>query len=236
MNHATKAPQPAPIDLVVADLHTFALEDDADRRTLRIALAVAVSLHIALLAVQLPQLLPELSATADRPKVYVVQQVRFKKPPPPPENPIPETKPTLVPVPDPTPDDPEPIRLPVEAQPTIDVPDSDLLVGIPEGPPPVESDAPLPVGGDVIEPLKLYAPPPLYTEPARKARIEGYVIVQAIIDKAGAVTNVRVVKGLPMGLDESAVEAVKRWRFEPATRNGKPVAVYYNLTINFRLQ
>jgi len=50
------------------------------------------------------------------------------------------------------------------------------------------------------------------------------------------VTNVRVLKGLPMGLDQAAVDAVKNWRFRPATLNGRPVSVYYSLTVNFRLQ
>jgi len=62
------------------------------------------------------------------------------------------------------------------------------------------------------------------------------VIVEAIIDKNGDVTNVRVLKGLPMGLEESATSAVKSWKFKPATLNGRPVSVYYNLTVNFRLQ
>jgi protein TonB len=60
--------------------------------------------------------------------------------------------------------------------------------------------------------------------------------VQAIIDKQGTVTNVKVLKGLPMGLDNAAVETIKTWKFEPATLNGKPVDVYYNLTVNFTLQ
>jgi protein TonB len=88
----------------------------------------------------------------------------------------------------------------------------------------------------VVPPDKIVAPQPVYTEMARKARIQGVVIVQAIIDKEGNVTNVKILKGLPMGLDQSAVDAVKRWRFKPATLSGKPVSVYYNLTVNFRIQ
>jgi protein TonB len=45
-----------------------------------------------------------------------------------------------------------------------------------------------------------------------------------------------VLKTMPMGLDQAAVNAVKTWKFKPATLNGRPVAVYYNLTVNFRLQ
>ena len=73
-------------------------------------------------------------------------------------------------------------------------------------------------------------------EIARKARIQGVVIVEAIIDKEGNVTNVKILKGLPMGLDSAASDAVSKWKFRPATLNGKPVAVIYNLTVNFRLQ
>jgi periplasmic protein TonB len=85
-------------------------------------------------------------------------------------------------------------------------------------------------------PNKISAPQPQYTEIARKARIQGVVIVQAIINKQGNVTDVKVLKGLPMGLDQAAVDAIRKWKFEPATLNGKPVDVYYNLTVNFTLQ
>ena len=85
-------------------------------------------------------------------------------------------------------------------------------------------------------PEKISAPQPQYSEIARKARIQGVVIVQAIIDKQGNVTNVKVLKGLPMGLEEAAVDAIKQWKFKPAMLNGRPVTVYYNLTVNFKLQ
>ncbi len=92
------------------------------------------------------------------------------------------------------------------------------------------------VGGEITKPVRLGGAQPAYTELARKARIQGVVIVEAIIDKEGRVTNVRILKGLPMGLDQSAVDVVKTWRFTPATLNGRPVSVYYSLTVNFRLQ
>lgn len=102
--------------------------------------------------------------------------------------------------------------------------------------PSAEDLSPVRSGGEVTRPEKISGPNPQYTEIARKARIQGVVIVEAIIDKTGRVRHVRVLKPLPMGLDQSAVEAVSQWKFKPATLHGRPVDVYYNLTINFRLQ
>ncbi len=77
---------------------------------------------------------------------------------------------------------------------------------------------------------------PAYTEPARRARLEGTVILEAIIDTEGRVTAVRVLRSLPLGLEQSAVEAVRQWRFRPARLNGQPRNVYFTLTVNFELQ
>jgi protein TonB len=99
-----------------------------------------------------------------------------------------------------------------------------------------EGAEPKHVGGDITPPRRIEGVPPSYTEEARKERIQGVVIVRVVIDKSGDITDVEVLKGLPMGLSGAAVDAIRTWRFEPA-RNaaGEPVEVYYNLTINFRL-
>jgi protein TonB len=94
---------------------------------------------------------------------------------------------------------------------------------------------PVRVGGDVLAPKKISGTDPVYTEPARKARVQGIVILEAIIDANGNVTDLRVLKGLPLGLEDAAVNAVKRWKFQPGTLNGRPVPVYYNLTVNFQI-
>jgi TonB family protein len=96
--------------------------------------------------------------------------------------------------------------------------------------------APYRVGDNVTRPEKISGLSPAYTEAARKARVQGVVIIEAIIDEAGNVTDARVLKGLPMGLDQSAYEAVKTWKFKPATLDGQPVKVYYTLTVNFQVQ
>ena len=163
--------------------------------------------------------------------------MRFKPPTPQQQQQVIQPRAKKVPIPDPTPDEPEPIRTVDEIeQQVVDVP-ADVLFDIPTGPPPAsEPDGPIQVGGDVKAPEKISSVQPSYTEIARKARIQGVVIVQAIIDKQGNVTNVKVLKGLPMGLDEAAVDAIKQWKFKPATLNGRPVTVYFNLTVNFKLQ
>ena len=227
------AQEESPIELMAEE--TFALEYEEDRKTMRIAVVLAIIFHIGFFLIKVPEMVAD-SREAKKQKVYVVQQVRFKPPPPKQQREIPKARAKKVPIPDPTPDEPEPIRLPEDIEPEIELPDTDLIFGIPEGPPPAEPQGPIRVGGDVQPPTKLVAPPPQYTEIARKARIQGVVIVEAIIDKEGNVTNVKVLKGLPMGLDTAAADAVRKWKFKPATLNGKPVAVIYNLTVNFRLQ
>jgi len=96
------------------------------------------------------------------------------------------------------------------------------------------SDA-LRVGGDVHAPVVIEKVEPSYTEEARNARISGIVIIEAVIGRDGAVKNASVLKPLPFGLDQAAVDAVKQWKFEPGTLDGKPVDVIFNLTVNFRL-
>jgi TonB family protein len=93
-----------------------------------------------------------------------------------------------------------------------------------------------PIGGNVKPPVALQSPAPQYTETARRARVQGVVILEATVSREGKVVSTRVLKGLPMGLDEAAREAVAQWRFEPATKDGEPVAVIMTLTVNFRLE
>ena len=90
--------------------------------------------------------------------------------------------------------------------------------------------------GTMTRPVQLSGRQPRYSELARRAAIQGTVILEAVIDKEGRVSNVRILKGLPMGLDTEAVAAVQDWIFEPAKLDGRPVSVYYTLTVNFQIQ
>jgi protein TonB len=115
------------------------------------------------------------------------------------------------------------------------VPESPPPPPPPAPPPPPPPDTPLRVGGDVKAPVAIDRAEPNYTDTARKARVAGVVVVEAIIDTHGSVDNVKVVKGLPGGLSEEAVKAVRRWKFRPGTLNGKAVATIFNLTVTFQL-
>lgn len=230
------ATQPAIAPAGRSTAEMFLEEDAKQSKTIWVALTIAFLFHLVLFFITFPDWRETVETVEQKQKVYVVQQVRFKQPPPRQQQEIPKQRSKKVPIPDPTPDEPEPIRVVEEIEDDVELPETDIIFDIPEGPPPSEPEGPIMVGGDVKAPEKLSAPPPAYTEIARKARIQGVVIVQAIIDKEGQVTNVKILKGLPMGLDKAAVEAIKKWTFKPATLNGKPVAVYYNLTVNFQLQ
>jgi protein TonB len=100
---------------------------------------------------------------------------------------------------------------------------------------PVGGDGVLPVGGPIDRPQVIKRVQPLYTERARRIRLQGTVILQATIDEQGNVIDVQVVKGLPMGLDDEAVRAVRQWRFTPGMLRGRPVKVYFNLTVLFQV-
>ena len=103
---------------------------------------------------------------------------------------------------------------------------------------PVEpgSSDPLRLGGEVRPPQKIYGSGPTYSDKARKAKINGAVIYEAVVDHEGCVQISRLLQKLHPDLDASAQWALERWVFRPATLNGKPVAVYYTLTMNFQVQ
>jgi protein TonB len=88
----------------------------------------------------------------------------------------------------------------------------------------------------VKPPKGLQQPAPPYTQAARDARIEGILLVSAVIQKDGSVGQFKVMRGLGYGLDESAIDTIaKRWKFQPGTLNGQPVKVSVVMEVSFRL-
>ncbi len=220
-----------------------------DRRLLGVAAAGAMLAHAALLMLRGPELDGYLAAVED-PELFVVRPIRFVQPPPEPVAPEPrpieprrETDPVAtvavptVPVPDPTPTEPIPVEALVSEAPIVRPPADSVADLAPPVPPDPEENGPVWVGHGMTPPVRRHAPPPRYTEIARRVRLEGRVVLQAVIDKRGEVTSVRVLAGLGLGLDQAAVEAIRSWRFDPAQlADGRPVAVYYTLTVSFRLE
>lgn len=91
------------------------------------------------------------------------------------------------------------------------------------------------VGGSVRAPVLTYSVDAEFSEEARKAKFSGNVLVSLVIDEHGNPSHVRVERGVGMGLDEKAVEAVRQYKFRPATENGKPVPVEMNVEVNFQI-
>jgi TonB family protein len=91
------------------------------------------------------------------------------------------------------------------------------------------------VGDGVKPPRPISSPDPDYPERARKARERGTVVLWATITPEGKVKTVRVARSIGPDLDDKAIEAVCQWKFQPATRDGKPVAVQINIEVGFWL-
>jgi protein TonB len=91
------------------------------------------------------------------------------------------------------------------------------------------------IGGSVRPPEVLHSVEPEFSEEARKAKFSGNVQVYLIVDENGNPSHVRVVRGVGMGLDEKAVEAVRQYKFKPAMQNGKPVKVDLYIEVNFQI-
>lgn len=93
-------------------------------------------------------------------------------------------------------------------------------------------------GNGVISPEVLHEEKPQYTSEAMRAKVQGVVEVEAIVMPDGSVGHVQIVRSLDdrFGLDQKAIEAVKRWRFRPGTRMGKPVPVLVNIELTFTLR
>ena len=91
------------------------------------------------------------------------------------------------------------------------------------------------VGGGVSAPKKIYDPDPEYSEEARKAKYQGTCVLYLIVGPDGKPRDIRVLRTLGLGLDEKSIEAVRTWRFEPAMKDGKPVAVQISVEVEFHL-
>ncbi len=217
------------------------LEKDPHTGTgFRLGIVAAVLIHAGIFAITWPTVAQTPSSEPD--EVFIPFPITTLAPP--------EHKPELIPIevppqPSDSPIIPGPPEIPAEP---IDRPVTEVIE-IPDGrveyiPEPVdlastvevEETTTVFVGVDIDEPRIIHKVEPRYTQPAIRGGIQGAVILDLIIDTEGHVESVQVLRGLPLGLTTSAVNAVKRWEFAASIYNGKPVSVRYILTVHFNLR
>lgn len=174
-----------------------------------------------------PPAAPKAAAKADTPKQVQLKPVEMSQP-----MTMPETVPQPLAAPEPSAD--AGVAGGVEGGVEGGVPGG-VMGGVVGGTGAGGGDEPLRVGGDVKAPVLSSRVEPQYPEAARKARMEGVVILEAIITADGNVEDVRVLKSVNPLLDASAVRAVGQWKYKPATLNGRAVRVYLTVTVTFRL-
>lgn len=198
--------------------------DPGDRKVAAWALGIALALHAVILVARMPDWGPD-PVRVDAP-VEQAMKVQFLEPPPPappppaPEPPKPEVK--KIARPDPTPDEPEPVVKP-------------------EPPPAPEEPAPspVPVAPQQMGPIRvspgqgpglIKKVEPIYPPVARAARLEGKVVLDAVILADGSVSDVTVVESANPMFDQAAIVALKQWRFTPGDQD-----VVMSLTVHFKL-
>lgn len=216
-----------------------------------------VSLLLHTVAAALIVIVPLLSADqlpdpASAVKAFFVEPMAAPAPPPPPPPPAPRpaNAPKIVPKPIVENQFVAPVEVPEEITPeeSIDmgveggaggveggVPGGvvgGIVGGLPDAPPPPVQA--VRVGGQIKEPKKLKHVAPIYPDIAKQARVQGVVILECTISPQGKVTDVKVLRGIPL-LDQAAIDAVKQWVYTPTLLNGVPVPVIMTVTVNFKL-
>jgi TonB family protein len=164
---------------------------------------------------------------------------------PPPEKPLErvqtkDRKTKKMPMPDLTPEEPEPVVEPDPPPEPEILPTDDWEIGIPDAPPEPQGDTIARVGQVGVEPpVFTKKVTPDYPDKAVKIRLQGYVILEAILRKDGSVDDIKILRGLgkgKFGFEEAAAQALKAWQFLPGKVNGKPADVRMTLKIDFVLQ
>ncbi|MDY7095159.1 MAG: TonB family protein [Acidobacteriota bacterium] len=205
------------------------------RQGLVISWTLAIVVHVALLFTSFSIPATEATPPEEPRPVTVLSNIKFEPPKPPPVTPTPPQPRQRATITVPSFEEVTILEPPQELPPPdLELPRVDEPVVIPAGPPePEESAEPMRLRAGVLPPEPLSRVEPRYTETARRLRIQGMVILEAIIDAEGQVTDVKVLRGLPAGLDRQAVEAVQQWRYKPAVFRDRPVPVIMTVTVQF---
>jgi len=91
------------------------------------------------------------------------------------------------------------------------------------------------IGGAIKAPRRIHDVRPAYPPIAQQAKVQGVVIVEALIDAEGNIVDTRVLKSIPL-LDSAALDAVQQWKYEPPLMNGAPQPVVMTVTVAFAMQ
>jgi protein TonB len=218
------------------------------RLVLTISLAIHVVGLLAVIIVPLLQAQP-LPEPADAIKAFFVEPAPAPPPPPPPPPPAKAPPPkAVVQAPSQEVKFEVPKEIPQEIKPSSGSGGSGggveggveggvaggIVGGLPAEPPPPPVVQAVRVGGNIKEPTKVKNVAPVYPDIAKQARVQGIVILECTISPQGRVTDVKVLRGIPL-LDQAGVDAVKQWQYTPTLLNGVPVPVIMTVTVNFRL-
>jgi protein TonB len=190
------------------------------------------------------------------PAAHLPDYMRVAPPPPPPPAPPVRVRASTPPQTSDAPTNPDfaptkaPDAIKPESGPPV-VPDLGLPpgAGVPDGiglvigdkpvamppPEPPRPAGPVRVADLPVTPRKIGDVRPVYPEIARAARLEGTVIMEAVLDTTGRVTQLRVIQSAPM-FDQAALDAVRQWRYTPSLYGGRPVSVLMTITVRFTLQ
>ncbi|MFQ5738149.1 MAG: energy transducer TonB [Acidobacteriota bacterium] len=201
-----------------------------------------------------------------RPSKLAGMEGRPEAAPPKPRPVVPKPKPKVVPIPDPTPNAPEPIRKPkIEEIPKVlEELAVDLNIGevtAPPGPPSRggvgrgaldgsgvgdnagvgpgmgDGSGPFRVGGGITNPQVLRQTTPSYTDEAIKSKVQGVVVLEAVIRRNRRADSLKVLRGLGYGLEQSAIQEIAtNWRFRPGMKDGRPVDVLATIEVSFNLR
>ena len=219
----------------------FAWEFEEDRKNYKIALFIAILVHIFLIWWQMPDMGGQ-EFVVDEKEERIMRRVILR---PPPEQALQQVqlqqKVQKVPVPDPTPDEPEPI-VPIETNENdqeLNMDVDDYIIGIPDRPPVPTGPVREGVAGleRPVYDLAQLQSNVIYPELGKKAGMQGFVILEVILQKDGTVGNVKVLGGnlRSLGFPEAASRACKKLRFTPGKLRGQPVDVIMTLNVQFQL-
>jgi protein TonB len=198
--------------------------DPYQRRIITRALVAALVVHATVLVAKMPDWGPD-PVRVDAPQEQAMKVQFLKPPPPPPKAPPkpPEPVKKRVPRPDPTPDEPEPVKEPPPPPPPS-------TATAPPSPAPAQDMGPIRVspgqGPGLVKKVE-----PQYPPMARTARIEGSVVVDAVIRKDGTVSDVTVLSSSNKMFEQACIDAVRQWRFTPG-----PQDVVLTVTVKFTLR